>query len=129
MSEVIDGLKYTNTHEWVRIDADGTCVMGITDHAQQLLGDLVFVDMPELGAQINAGQEIGVVESVKAAADVYAPLACEVLEVNPQLESEPELVNRDPYNAGWLFKLKLSNTADLEELLEPSDYQSQLAAD
>ncbi len=114
-------LKYAKSHEWVRSEADGTVTIGITEHAQELLGDLVFVDLPELGAELTAGQEAAVVESVKAASDVYAPLSGVVLEVNTAVADAPESVNQDAY-AAWLFKLKPTNPAEFDALLDAAGY-------
>ena len=123
MSNVPANLKYTASHEWVQLNADGTVTVGITDHAQEALGDLVFVELPEVGAAFEADKEIAVVESVKAAADVYAPLAGEVTEVNQAVVDAPESVNQDAY-AAWLFKLKPANAADLDALLDAAAYQA-----
>jgi len=123
MSNVPANLKYTASHEWVQLNADGTVTVGITDHAQEALGDLVFVELPEAGAAFEAEKEIAVVESVKAAADVYAPLAGEVTEVNQAVVDAPESVNQDAY-AAWLFKLKPANAADLDNLLDAAAYQA-----
>jgi glycine cleavage system H protein len=123
MSNVPANLKYTASHEWVLLNADGTVTVGITDHAQEALGDLVFVELPEVGATFEAEKEIAVVESVKAAADVYAPLAGEVTEVNEAVVDAPESVNQDAY-AAWLFKLKPANAADLDKLLDAAAYQA-----
>ena len=116
-------LKYTKSHEWVRAEADGTITVGITEHAQDLLGDLVFIDLPEIGKQFAAEQEAAVVESVKAAADVYAPLAGTVLDVNAALADAPELVNQDAYDA-WLFKMQPADIADLDALLDAAAYSA-----
>ena len=118
---VPSNLKYTKSHEWVRAEADGTLTIGITDHAQELLGDLVFIELPEVGKTLAAGQEAAVVESVKAASDVYAPIAGTVTEVNGALPDAPELVNKDAYVA-WLFKLKPANAADVGALLDAAAY-------
>lgn len=123
MSNVPANLKYAASHEWVLQNADGTVTIGITDHAQEALGDLVFVELPEVGAVFEAEKEIAVVESVKAAADVYAPIAGEVVEVNQAVVDAPEAVNQDPY-AAWLFKLKPANAADLDKLLDAAGYQA-----
>ena len=114
-------LKYTKSHEWVRVEADGTVTVGITDHAQELLGDLVFVELPEVGKSLAAEQEAAVVESVKAASDVYAPIAGTVVEVNAAVPATPELINQDAY-AAWLFKLKPANAADVDGLLDAAAY-------
>ena len=118
-------LKYTTSHEWVKSESDGTVTVGITQHAQELLGDMVFVELPKVGRKLNQKEECAVVESVKAAADVYSPLAGEVVASNSELESSPEKINQDPYTA-WLFKLKLNNAADLEKLLDAKGYQDAL---
>ena len=117
-------LKYAKSHEWVRSEADGTVTVGITEHAQELLGDLVFVDLPELGAELSAGQEAAVVESVKAASDVYAPVSGVVLEVNNAVVDAPESVNQDAY-AAWLFKLKPTNPGELDALLDAAGYTAR----
>ena len=114
-------LKYTKSHEWVRVDADGTVTVGITDHAQELLGDLVFVELPDVGKSLAAEQEAAVVESVKAASDVYAPIAGTVVEVNAAVPATPELINQDAY-AAWLFKLKPTNPGELDALLDAAGY-------
>ncbi len=122
MSDVPNELKYVASHEWIRVEDDGTVTVGVTDHAQDLLGDVVFVELPGVGAELSAGDESGVVESVKAASDIYAPLSGEVIEVNEELEESPELVNSDPYGDGWFFKLKLSDTTELDDLLDADGY-------
>jgi glycine cleavage system H protein len=118
-------LKYTNSHEWVKPESDGTVTIGVTHHAQELLGDMVFVELPQIGRELAQKEECAVAESVKAAADVYAPISGEVIAVNSDLESEPEKINQDAYNA-WLFKLKPSNAAELDELLDAAGYQALL---
>ncbi|CDG89248.1 glycine cleavage system protein GcvH [Xenorhabdus bovienii] len=127
MSHVPAELKYTSSHEWVRVEENGEYTVGITEHAQELLGDMVFVDLPEVGAVVNSGSDCAVVESVKAASDIYAPLSGEVTAVNSELESSPELVNSEPYNEGWLFRLKISDESELTHLLDAEGYQSLLA--
>jgi len=119
-------LKYTNSHEWVRLDADGTITVGITDHAQEALGDIVFLELPEPGRTLEAGKECAVVESVKAASDIYAPVAGEVVARNDAAVDAPESVNRDAY-AAWLFKLKPANMADLDGLLDAAAYEKVAA--
>ncbi|MDR2111703.1 MAG: glycine cleavage system protein GcvH [Candidatus Accumulibacter sp.] len=114
-------LKYTKSHEWARLEADGTVTIGITDHAQELLGDLVFVELPEVGAELAAEQEAAVVESVKAASDIYAPIAGTVVAVNASVPDTPETVNQDAY-AAWLFRMKPANVADLDALLDAAAY-------
>lgn len=122
MSNIPSELKYVASHEWIRLEGDGTVVIGITDHAQDLLGDVVFVELPEVGAEVATGDESGVVESVKAASDIYAPVGGEVVAVNEELEDSPELVNSDPYGDGWFFKLKLSDADELNALLDGEAY-------
>ena len=119
-------LKYTKSHEWVRVEADGTVTIGITDHAQELLGDLVFVELPDVGKELAAEQEAAVVESVKAASDVYAPIAGTVTEVNTSVSDSPEAVNQDAY-AAWLFKMKPANIADVDTLLDANAYAAAAA--
>jgi len=124
---VPENLKYTAEHEWVHAEADGTVTVGITDHAQSALGDLVFVEVPEVGRKLAAGDACCVVESVKAASDVYAPIAGEVVEANTALADAPEKVNQDPY-AAWLFKLKPANAGDVAKLLDAAAYRSAVEA-
>ena len=121
-------LKYTKSHEWVRLEADGTVSVGITHHAQELLGDMVFVENPTVGRKLGAGQECAVVESVKAASDVYAPIAGEVVAVNDAVESAPESINQDAYGA-WMFKLKPDNAADLGDLMDAAAYQAHVESE
>jgi len=116
-------LKYTKDHEWVKPE-DGTVRVGITHHAQEELGDIVFVELPEVGKTVSKGEQLATVESVKAVGEVYAPVSGEVIEKNSQLESSPELVNKDPYGAGWLFLLRMENPAELEELLDATGYEA-----
>lgn len=127
MSEIPTELKYASSHEWVRLESDGSVVVGITDHAQDELGDVVFVELPEVGSALDAGAEVAVVESVKAASDIYAPLTGEVLEVNPLLEDEPEIVNRSPYGDGWFFRVKPADLSELEQLLDSDGYADAIA--
>ena len=127
MSNIPSDLKYTKSHEWVRAEDDGTVTVGITDHAQGLLGDMVFIELPEPGTALDAGEECAVVESVKAASDVYAPLTGEVAEINEVLEEAPETVNADPYGDGWLFRLKLADAAELDALLDAEAYAELVA--
>ncbi len=122
MSNIPSDLKYTKSHEWVSDNENGTITVGITDHAQELLGDLVFVELPEVGKELDAEEACAVVESVKAASDIYAPVAGEVSEVNEALEDQPELINSDPYGEGWLFKMKVADPGSLESLLSADDY-------
>lgn len=123
MSEIPGELAYTKTHEWVQQEDDGTVLVGITDYAQESLGDLVFIELPEVGATVSAGDACAVVESVKAASDIYAPVTGEVLEVNEDLADSPEIVNQDAYNSGWLMKIKLGDESDLDDLLDADAYQ------
>ena len=125
MSQTPSELRYAITHEWARREEDGTVTVGITDHAQEALGDVVFVELPEVGTVFAAADDAGVVESVKAASDVYAPIGGEVIAINSTLEDEPEIVNSDPYNDGWFYKLQPADTSDLDALLSAEDYQQQ----
>jgi glycine cleavage system H protein len=129
MTAIPSDLKYLKSHEWARVESDGTITVGISDHAQDALGDLVFVDVPEVGAKLELGSAAAVVESVKAASDVYTPVSGEVIANNAELEGTPELVNQDPYGKGWLFKLKPSNTAELGQLLDAAAYGQVVAAE
>jgi glycine cleavage system H protein len=122
MNNIPDDLKYAKSHEWLKLAADGTALVGITDYAQNSLGDITFVQLPKVGAVLKAGETFGVVESVKAASDVYAPVAGAVIEVNKALEANPEKVNGAPYGDGWMLKLKVGNAAEAVALLAPSDY-------
>ncbi|NMP15003.1 glycine cleavage system protein GcvH [Thalassotalea sp. Y01] len=124
MSNIPSELKYASSHEWVRVEGDGTATVGITEHAQELLGDMVFVELPEVGDEIEAGDDVAVAESVKAASDIYAPIGGEVVEINEELEDSPELVNSDAFGDGWMFKVKLSDTGELESLLDAEGYQN-----
>lgn len=125
MSEIPSELRYRESHEWVRDEGDGTAVVGISDHAQEALGDMVFIEVPEPGTSYEQGEACAVVESVKAASDVYAPVSGEVIEANSALEDAPELVNSDPYTDGYLFKIRLSNPDELDGLLDAETYASQ----
>ncbi|TWV81936.1 glycine cleavage system protein GcvH [Moraxella sp. VT-16-12] len=126
MSNIPADLKYVASHEWLRLEADGTITVGITDHAQDLLGDVVYVELPEVGSIVEADQEIAVVESVKAASDVYAPISGEIVEINEELVDNPELANEDPYGAAWFFKVKPANPADYDNLMSADEYQNSL---
>ena len=126
MSNIPSELKYASTHEWVRNEGDGTVTVGISEHAQELLGDMVFVELPDLGDEISAGDDVAVAESVKAASDVYAPITGEVVGINEELEESPELVNSDPYGDGWLFKVKAEDPAEVEALLTAEDYEGSI---
>ncbi|MBY5922961.1 glycine cleavage system protein GcvH [Ferrimonas balearica] len=124
MSNIPSELKFTNSHEWIRAEGDGTYTIGISEHAQELLGDMVFVELPEVGDEVNAGEDCAVAESVKAASDVYSPLTGEIVAVNEELEDSPEQVNSDPYGDGWLFRVKASDESELAELLDAEGYQA-----
>jgi glycine cleavage system H protein len=129
MSEIPSELKYTKSHEWVRDEDDGSVTVGITDHAQELLGDLVFVELPEIGTEMQAEDAACVVESVKAASDVYMPVTGEVIEVNDVLADAPETINDSPYDDGWLIRVKLSNPDELEDLMDSDSYEAEIAED
>ncbi|MDC4532695.1 glycine cleavage system protein GcvH [Acinetobacter baumannii] len=118
-------LKYARTHEWVKIEGD-LVITGITDHAQDELGDLVYVETPEVGSQVTAGEQAGIVESVKTASDIHAPVSGTVVEVNTDLEDDPDFVNEDPYGKGWIYKIKPDNIADVEKLLTNAEYEAGL---
>ncbi len=122
MSDVPQELKYARTHEWARLEEDGTITVGISDHAQDALGDVVYVEHPEPGQPVAAGDEAGVVESVKAASDIYAPVSGSVIAVNEALDDAPETVNQDPYGDGWFFKIQPDDVAELDELLDSEAY-------
>ena len=122
MSNIPADLKYAKSHEWLKVAADGTALVGITDYAQNSLGDITFVQLPKVGAALKVGESFGVVESVKAASDVYSPAAGTVLEINKALDANPEKVNQAPYTEAWMLKLKLANPADANALLSAADY-------
>mgnify|MGYP001545968177 CR=1 FL=1 len=122
MSNIPADLMFTSSHEWVKDEGDDTVTIGITDHAQELLGDLVFVELPDIGDVIETGGEAGVVESVKAASDIYSPVTGEVIEINEDLVDSPELVNEQPYDNGWIYKIKLSNSSEMDDLLDAEAY-------
>jgi glycine cleavage system H protein len=126
MSDFPNDVRYAKTHEWIRLEDDGTALVGISDHAQDAMGDLVYVQLPETGVQVAAGSEAGVVESVKAASDIYAPVDGEIVEVNTLLEDAPETINVDPYGRGWIFRIRPANAADVDGLLSADDYQAQV---
>jgi len=128
MSNIPAELKYVKSHEWIKVQADGSIVVGITDHAQSALGDLVFVEVPKVGRVLKAGESCAVVESVKAASDVYAPAAGEVTDANPALATTPELLNTDPYAGGWLWKQTVTNAGELDVLLDAAGYEKVLSA-
>jgi glycine cleavage system H protein len=125
MSDVPSDLKYAKSHEWVRVSGS-TGTVGITDHAQAELTDIVFVELPAVGRQVKAGEACAVVESVKTASDIYSPVSGEIVEVNKAVVEEPALVNKEPHAAGWFYKIKLANTAELNTLLSPEDYKKQI---
>lgn len=129
MSEIPSELRYARTHEWARLEEDGTITVGITDHAQSALGDVVFVEQPEVGAQVAAQEEAGVVESVKAASDIYAPVSGTVVAINEELEDAPENVNEDPYGDGWFFRLEPDDSADLNDLMDAEAYGEMLESE
>ena len=129
MSNIPNELKYTESHEWVRDEGDGVFTIGITDHAQELLGDLVFVDLPEVGDSVDAGAECGVVESVKAASDLYSPVSGEITEVNTVLGDTPETINQDAFGDGWIYKVQPSNPTEIEGLLDAEAYADVLAGE
>lgn len=126
MSQTPNELKYASTHEWARLEEDGSVTVGITDHAQNALGDVVFVELPEVGSDLTQGQEAGVVESVKAASDVYAPVSGRVIAINDALEDAPETINGDPYHEGWFYRIEPSDVAELDDLLSAEAYQEQV---
>jgi glycine cleavage system H protein len=129
MSSTPNELKYAVSHEWARLEEDGTVTVGITDHAQDALGDVVFVELPDVGARLGASDDAAVVESVKAASDIYAPLSGEVIAINDLLEDSPETVNDDPYNDGWFFKLQPEDVSELGSLLSAEGYIAECAED
>lgn len=128
MSKTPAELKYASSHEWVRVEGD-IAIVGITDHAQDALGDLVFVELPEVGDTVSAGDEAGVVESVKAASDIYAPVSGEIVAINEALSDAPEIVNTNPYHDGWMYKIRMRDVAELDDLLSAADYDAQVAAE
>ena len=126
MSEVPAELKYLSTHEWVLIE-DNIATVGVSDHAQELLGDLVYVELPEEGSSVSAGDSVGVIESVKAASDTYAPVTGEVVEVNGELEDSPERINSDPYGDGWMYKIQMEDAEEVSDLLNSEAYSEAIA--
>jgi glycine cleavage system H protein len=127
LSNIPSGLRYTKSHEWVRLGSDGTAEIGISEHAQGALGDLVFVEVPEVGRAVKAGEACAVVESVKAASDVYSPVSGKVTASNSALATQPELLNQDPYGAGWMFRVQTASGADAAALMSAADYATYLA--
>ena len=126
MSNIPTDLRYAATHEWVRPEGDGVFTVGISEHAQELLGDMVFVDLPDVGDQVSTGDDVAVAESVKAASDVYTPISGEIVAVNDTLEDSPELVNSDSYGDGWLFKIKADDPSEVENLLDAEGYEASI---
>lgn len=124
MSELREELRYLSSHEWARVEADGTVTVGITDHAQEALGDVVYVEAPDVGSEVVAGQEAGVVESVKAASDIFSPISGEVIAVNEALEEAPETVNASPYDDGWFFKVQPSELGELDNAMDAEAYKA-----
>ena len=129
MSNIPADLKYASTHEWDRDEGDGTFTIGISEHAQDLLGDMVFVELPDVGDKVETGDDIAVAESVKAASDIYAPISGEVVAINEDLEDSPETVNNDPYGDGWLFKIKADDSSELQNLLDADAYEASIDED
>ena len=129
MSNIPSELKFATSHEWVRVDADGIATVGISDHAQGLLGDMVFVELPDVDDEISAGDDVAVAESVKAASDIYAPVSGTVVAINEELEDAPELLNSDAFGEGWLFKVKLDDAGELENLLDADGYKNSIDED
>lgn len=126
MSNIPSDLRYATTHEWVRAEGDGIFTVGITEHAQDLLGDMVFVELPSVGDAVSTGDDVAVAESVKAASDVYTPITGEVVEINEALEGSPELVNSDPYGEGWMFRIKAEDPSEVESLLDAEGYENSI---
>lgn len=129
MSNIPEDLKYAASHEWVRVDEEGVATVGISDHAQDALGDIVFVELPEPGTAVNAKDEVSVVESVKAASDIYSPVSGEIVAVNEALLDAPETVNSSPYESGWFYKIKISDEAELDELMDAEAYSDHCEND
>ncbi|MEH0664546.1 glycine cleavage system protein GcvH [Vibrio scophthalmi] len=119
-------LKFADSHEWVRDNGDGTVTIGISEHAQEMLGDVVFVDLPEVEDEIEAGDSFSLVESVKAASDIYAPITGEIIEINEELEDSPELINEEPYEGGWIVKVKMSDPSELNDLKDAEEYLNSI---
>jgi len=129
MSNLPGDCKYTKSHEWAKTEDDGSVLVGITEHAQDALGELVYVELPDINISVESGESVAVVESVKAASDIYSPIAGEIIAVNTELEATPELVNEEPHTKGWLFRLRPNDLADLDQMLSAAEYQTQLDAD
>ncbi|MDH5432503.1 MAG: glycine cleavage system protein GcvH [Gammaproteobacteria bacterium] len=126
MSNIPNDLKYTSSHEWVRVESDGTVTVGITDHAQELLGDVVYVELPDLESEVAADDEVAVVESVKAASDIYAPISGTIIEVNDALEDAPETINNSAFDDGWIFKMQPEELSELDNLMDAESYLSEI---
>lgn len=126
MSEVPSELKFLSSHEWVLVE-DNIATVGVSDHAQELLGDLVYVELPEIGSTVSAGDSVGVIESVKAASDTYAPVSGEIIEVNEELEGAPERINDDPYGDGWMYKISMEDAEEIGDLLDADAYSEAIA--
>ncbi|MFL2705330.1 MAG: glycine cleavage system protein GcvH [Gammaproteobacteria bacterium] len=122
MSEVPENCKFLSSHEWVRLEDDGTATVGISDHAQDQLGDIVFIEVPEIGTELNQGDEAALVESVKAASEIYSPLSGKVIKINNLIEDSPEIINTSPYDEGWFFKIEISDDSETENLLSSDQY-------
>ncbi|NQY50509.1 MAG: glycine cleavage system protein GcvH [Colwellia sp.] len=129
MSNIPSELKYATSHEWVRLESDGTATIGITEHAQGLLGDMVFVELPDIDDSVSVGDDVAVAESVKAASDIYAPVSGTVVAINEELEDAPELLNSDAFGGGWLFRVKLDDASELENLLDAEGYKNSIDED
>lgn len=129
MSNIPTELRYASTHEWVRNEGDGTYTVGISEHAQELLGDMVFVELPDVGDAVSAGEDVAVAESVKAASDVYTPITGEVVAINEELEDSPELVNSDAFGDGWMFRIKAEDVSEIEALLDAEGYGNSIDED
>ncbi|ALO34169.1 glycine cleavage system protein H [Colwellia sp. MT41] len=129
MSNIPSELKYATSHEWVRLESDGTATIGITEHAQDLLGDMVFVELPDVDDSISVGDDVAVAESVKAASDIYSPVSGTVIAINEELEDAPELLNSDAFGGGWLFKVKLDDASELDNLLDAEGYKNSIDED
>ncbi|WP_024462023.1 MULTISPECIES: glycine cleavage system protein GcvH [unclassified Marinimicrobium] len=129
MSEIRNELKYLPSHEWARLEEDGTVTIGISDHAQDSLGDVVFVELPEVGSTVSKGEEAGVVESVKAASDIYSPVSGEVIAINDALEDSPETVNGSPYDDGWFFRVQPTDTSELDDALDADGYRNAVESE
>jgi glycine cleavage system H protein len=129
MSNIPGELKYSKSHEWVRINDDGTVTIGVTEHAQELMGDMVYVELPEAGASLNQGEDCAVVESVKAASDVYAPIGGEVVEIHDALADAPETINTDPYGEGWIYRMTPADSGELDDLMDANAYEELVASE